>query len=67
MSTKFFPACSDEPAAMISFFAGRLRLLQPALRASDRADRTRAHTLAGGLFLVLNALHVYEYRRNLLH
>lgn len=30
------------------------------------ADRTRAHALAGGLFLVLNALHMYEYRRGLL-
>ena len=142
MSTNFLPACLDEPAAVTCFFAGRLRLRHPALRAPDRAeaararlaatpgvhavtvnprtgsllleydaakpdaellvrdligaatpkpdrrrnggtrrtrsrllnramlaalaDRTRAHTLAGGLFLILNALHVYEYRRNLL-
>ena len=150
MSTNFLPACLDEPAAVTCFFAGRLRLRHPALRAPDRAeaararlaatpgvhavtvnprtgsllleydaakpdaellvrdligaaapkpdrrrnggmrrtrsrllnramlaalagttglalaDRTRAHTLEGGLFLILNALHVYEYRRNLL-
>ena len=150
MSTNFLPACLDEPAAVTCFFAGRLRLRHPALRAPDRAeaararlaatpgvhavtvnprtgsllleydaakpdaellvrdligaaapkpdrrrnggtrrtrsrllnramlaalagttglalaDRTRAHTLAGGLFLILNALHEYEYRRNLL-
>ncbi len=43
-----------------------MRLPHPVLRAPNRADTARVHALAGGLFLVLNTLHVYEYRRNLL-
>ena len=46
MSTNFLPACLDEPAAVTCFFAGRLRLRHPALRAPDRAEAARARLAA---------------------
>jgi hypothetical protein len=37
-----------------------------ALLAFAAADRERAHIIAGGMFVVFNAYHVYGYRRRLL-